>query len=52
MSLVSSGVSECADEIGERAHRLVEMDHLLGYLTWLQHIMELKYEQREKKECL
>ena len=40
--LVSSEVSDCAEDIRERVKRLREVEHLRGYLAWMKRIMELR----------
>ena len=40
---VSGEVRECVDDIAERTQQLMEVEHLVCYLTWLRRIMELWY---------
>lgn len=35
-------VTEYADDIREKTHQLVEVDHLLAYFNRLRRIMELR----------
>ena len=48
--MVSSEVSDCADDITERVQQLMEVEHLQGYLTCLKQIMDLRCVHQRREE--
>ena len=50
VKLVSGEVSDCADDISEKAQQIMEVEHLQGYLACLQQIMDLRCVHQRREE--